>query len=143
MFKIQSITISVHDTSFGGFPYVATVKVDINAKDWTKLRNAKGLGSLYGIDIGNAVYKIDSNIPAYNPMVSDRARAKNGVKSITLQYHFKDHDKAEAMGMLTHKFKDGSRAPKYGCHVELYEASQPNVVVTEYQGATALSRIYG
>lgn len=145
MFKIKYISVGVHDTSFGGFPYVATVLVDVDAKEWSKLKRAKDLGSLYGIDIGNAVSKINPMIPAWNPMVDDKRNAKNGVKSITLEYHFKDHDKAEKLGMKVIRMKNGEAFPSYGTHSIVYDSKAPSIsaVVTEFTGANALKRIYG
>lgn len=64
-----------------------TVRVSIqcDAKAWSKLRDAGDLGSLYGIDVSNEVYKT-YGIKAYNPSVSHNDRARRGVKSIDLFY---------------------------------------------------------
>lgn len=81
-FLIQDIRYSEFYGEHG--TYIVTVQ--INVKDWTRLRNKGQLGALYGIDISNKVYQINRDIRAYNPTVSDRGRAVNGMKTITLEY---------------------------------------------------------
>jgi hypothetical protein len=44
---------------------------------------------LYGVDICNVLYR-EHGIEAYNPTVDDRARAKNGVKTLTLLFYKKN-----------------------------------------------------
>lgn len=58
-----------------------TVMVRISKKDWEKANK----GVLYGVDITNEVYKTRKNIMPC-PTVSDKTRAKNGFKYITLHY---------------------------------------------------------
>lgn len=145
-YLIKSIVLSVHDTSYGGYPYVATVNVEVDAKYWSALKKKNQLGMLYGVDISNEVYRLSSQlIPAHNPMVDHNRNAKNGIKTISLQYHFKDHDKAEKLGMKVLRMKNGECLPSYNCRVEVYSAAAPKLraVVTEYQGANALNRIFG
>lgn len=77
MFDIQKVRRINTDT--------VEVIVTMEAKLWTKYRNSGWLGSLYGIDISNAVYKLEG-IKAYCPSVGDSDRAKAAVKTISLCY---------------------------------------------------------
>ncbi len=65
----------------------AIVHVEVDAKRWHEYKARRNLGQLYGVDISNAVYKADRRIHATNPTVSDRERAKGGIKRITLYYN--------------------------------------------------------
>ena len=60
------------------------VRVRIPVKAWNKARR-DGLGSLYGVDISNAVHRA-YGVKAYNPSVADRQRAMAGFKFISLYY---------------------------------------------------------
>jgi hypothetical protein len=82
VFTIKSRTQSEH---FGIGHCEVIVEIDV--KYWTKLRSKGHLGQLYGVDISNAVYSI-YGVPAWNPTVGDRARAKNGIKTIRLEYTY-------------------------------------------------------
>ena len=62
------------------------VLVTMEAKLWGKYKRSGWLGSLYGIDISNAVYKLEG-IKAICPSVGDRDRAINGYKTISLCYY--------------------------------------------------------
>lgn len=120
---IQTIVVRSHDTSYGGFPWVCEVVVKLDSKAWTKLRTKGQLGQLYGVDISNEVYKLTNQlVPAYNPTVSDRDRAKNGIKTIRLSYYFKDHDAAEALGCEVKRFKSGDIVPAFGACAVVYDA---------------------
>lgn len=96
---IQHISICVHDMSYGGYHYRVDVVVTMSSEAWLKMKKKKQLGMLYGVDIGNAIYRLNHNIPAYHPMVGDRERSRNGIKTIKLSYHFNDEDKAAALGL--------------------------------------------
>ncbi|CAM6004839.1 unnamed protein product [Sphagnum balticum] len=77
MFNIQSIYRLDSD--------LVTVKVTMDAKAWLECKAKGQLGSLYGVDISNAVYRL-SGVKASCPIVSDRDRAKNGIKVLELTY---------------------------------------------------------
>ena len=78
MFKINSISRFSSDT--------VKVSITCNVKDWNTCKRKGQLGSLYGIDISNAVYQMHG-VKASNPTVSDDKRASmTGVKSIDLYY---------------------------------------------------------
>ncbi|CAK9249691.1 unnamed protein product [Sphagnum jensenii] len=77
MFTIQSIYRLDSD--------LVTVKVTMNAKAWLDYRNKGQLGSLYGVDISNQVYRL-SGVKASCPIVDDHAKSKNGVKVLELTY---------------------------------------------------------
>lgn len=60
----------------------ATVLVNMDAADWKK----SDKGTLYGIDISNAVYRLNDRVYAYNPSVDDTRIVRNGRKYLTLTY---------------------------------------------------------
>jgi hypothetical protein len=61
------------------------VTVSIPSKEWHQTKRRGALGTLYGIDIGNAVWR-QYGVKSHCPTVSDRGRARGGVKVITLTY---------------------------------------------------------
>lgn len=107
-FFISSVVARTHDNSYGGYPWVIEVVVTLPVKLWTKYRNSKALGQLYGIEICNAVYAISRHIPAHNPTVSDTAKAKAGVKTIRLSYYLNDGGRAKALGLTVRQDSSGS-----------------------------------
>ncbi len=122
-YKITKIIGKTHDSSYGGYPWKIEVTIDVCAKEWTKLRNKDDLGSLYGIDVGNAVYKINPDIPAYCPSVDHDKRAKNGVKTVKLVYYINDADKAERLGFKVKRLRNGEAYANYSDFVDLLEKS--------------------
>lgn len=120
MFTIKSIVATDY------YNPEVTVKVEMPVKEWNKHRSKGWLGQLYGIDISNAVYAINNNIPASNPTVDDRRRASEGVKTITLIYRIREDqmDKAEALGFSTVKLKGGWFIRRETRYIELYDASK-------------------
>ena len=61
------------------------VSVQVDSKYWTKLKNKGDLGSLYGVDISNEVFRT-YGVQAYNPTVSANKRCRMGFKWIQLYY---------------------------------------------------------
>lgn len=61
------------------------VEIRLDAKEWAKMRSKGQLGQLYGIDVSNAAYR-QYGVKAHNPTVSDKARARGGIKWIDLYY---------------------------------------------------------
>lgn len=132
--KIKSIKGSIHDLGYGGYPYKVTVLVEVDVKDYNKLpvvRKAsvspysrkrqeavRDLGSLV-LEVNNAVYALNNNIPAYNPSIDSNGskRAVKGVKTLEFVYFFSDHARAAALGFKQHTFKSGEVQPEYGQHV--------------------------
>lgn len=114
MFKIKGGAVSVHDTSYGGYPYKATVYILIT--DAVAFKKLKGnLGNLV-VDVNNEVYRRSGNlVPAYNPSIDSQGskRFKNGVKTMEFVYFFKDHSLAETLGIELLKLKNGEVLPKY------------------------------
>jgi len=55
--------------------------VEIDAKAW----HAADKGTLYGIDIGNDIYRM-TGINTVNPSVDDHGRAYKGIKTIKIYY---------------------------------------------------------
>lgn len=66
---------------------LSTVRIDVtlDAKAWHKAKRLGHLGQLYGVDISNAVFRAFS-VKAYQPTVDDKAKARNGVKTVSLFY---------------------------------------------------------
>lgn len=127
--KIQMIVVRSHDSSYGGYPYVCEVIVQCDAKEWNKLKKANDLGSLYGVDISNEVYRItDELVPAWNPSVCDRDRAKAGVKTIRLSYYFRDHNAAEKLGLEVKRMKNGECFASFGACEVIYDSRDKRVL---------------
>lgn len=102
--------------------WAVEVVVHMPVKAWTKHRDNNQLGMLYGVDISNAVFAINSNIPAHNPTVDSSSRAKNGIKTIHLSYRFTNPDKAESLGLKLKRFKNGIILPERGGVSFLYDS---------------------
>lgn len=117
--RIKSIAACTHDSSYGGVPFKVVVQVEIDVKEFNKLcpvvgksRNTlcgrvaapRDLGNLV-MQVNDAVYSINSNIPAYNPSIdsSGHKRAVNGVKTLEFVYFLKDEERARALGFEYHK----------------------------------------
>ena len=118
--KIKSITGSIHDTGFGGYPYKVTVMVELPMTDFKKLCPKNDLGHLV-LDVNNTVYAINNNIPAYNPSIDSQGsrRAKNGVKTLEFVYFLKDHQKAIKLGFKTKLLKNGEYLSAFSDYVNL------------------------
>lgn len=119
MFRIQSITACSSNYLGDSAAWLVTVRVIVEAKAWTKLRDKRDLGQLYGVDISNAVYRINKAIPASCPVVNDSARASKGFKSITLEYRLTNADHAESLGLKVHRYKNGSVGNAYADRVSI------------------------
>ena len=124
-FTIKSITAATHDSSYGGYPFKVSVQVEIDQKIWAKYKKNSHLGQLYGVDISNAVYAINRNIPASNPTVDDRKRSSKGVKTIGLTYYMSNHEstaeRAKALGLKVTVDKTGRVFGGYNDYVRIYE----------------------
>jgi hypothetical protein len=99
LIEVESVSAKTHDTSYGGYKWVVTVKINMPVTVWQKYKKAKNLGQLYGLEISNFVYSLNNNIPTSNPTVTDTVRAKNGIKAIELRYYLNDPIKAERLGL--------------------------------------------
>lgn len=122
-YSIQTIVVRAHDSSYGGYAYVCEVVAKVDAKHWTKLRNAKDLGVLYGIDISNEAYALTNRlVPTHNPSVSDRDRAKDGIKTVRLSYYFRDHNAAEKLGLEVICLKSGECMAGFGACEVVYDS---------------------
>lgn len=137
MFKITSITGKIHDTSFGGYPYKIIVTVEIPVSEFNKLcpvigkksggylkreKSVRDLGNLV-LDVNNAVYRVNTHIPAHNPSIDSQGskRASKGIKTLEFVYFLNDHDVAEKLGFNLFRLKTGEIVPKYSQYVNLYE----------------------
>lgn len=118
MFLIQSITAQASNY-LGDHLWVVEVSVLVDAKAWAKMRDKGQLGSLYGVDISNAVYAINQAIPASRPTVGDSERASKGFKRISLTYSLTDAAQAEALGLKVHRYRNGEVAHVYGDRVSI------------------------
>lgn len=58
-----------------------SVTITMEVKAWSKADK----GTLYGIDVSNAIHR-EYGVQAYYPSVSDKDRARCGIKTITLYY---------------------------------------------------------
>lgn len=137
MFKIKSIAVMNHDSSFGGYPAKVKVSVQIETKAFNKLcpiinrtksyfgtsKSVRDLGNLV-VDVNNAVYKFNANIPAHSPSIDSQGskRAVNGVKTLEFVYFVKTAEQAERLGFEVHNFKDG-KSVKYGQYINLLKES--------------------
>ena len=94
---MYSIKIGEIENSYTAYNKQATCILKIPASVWRKYRAEGNLGFLYGVDVSNYVYRTSNfKIKAYNPVVSDRARAKNGIKTIELTYYWNEEIKKHA-----------------------------------------------
>ena len=119
MFRIQSIAVKPSNYLGDHSSWLVDVVVLVPAKEWTKRKSKKQLGMLYGVDISNAVYAINQNIPASCPTVDDRSRASKGFKTIRLSYRLTDAAKAEALGLKVRRYANGSFSHEYGDYVRI------------------------
>lgn len=118
MFKITAATVAASNT---GYKVECIVKVEMPADEWKITQRMGHLGALYGVDISNEVYRISNRlVPAHNPMVDDSKRAKNGIKYITLTYHYDDVESAHRLGLECHKTTAGLE-PKWSSYVNLLD----------------------
>lgn len=122
--KIKDMYATIHDTSYGGYPYKVIVMVELPVEEFNKLcpKIGKARPNPYGkssgaprdlggliIDVNNAVYALNSDIPAHNPSIDSKGstRAKNGIKTLEFVYFFSDHNKAERLGFEVFRHKNG------------------------------------
>jgi hypothetical protein len=99
MISIKSITVVAnHRLNDNEYPWAVNVVANVDVKHWTKMRNKKSLGMLYGVDISNMVYSINKLIPAHGPLVDDSKRASKGIKTIQLTYFLGCPERAKSLG---------------------------------------------
>ena len=99
MFEIKSVYASDCDSNFHDKGFKVAVVVEMDSKEWAKLRKTGNLGHFYGVAISNVVYSLNRAIPAINPTVDDTARASKGVKTIKLNYYGSNLENAEKLGL--------------------------------------------
>lgn len=105
-FTIQNISVSHHDSGFGGYRWKLEVRVDVDKTEWHALKKKNQLGQLYGIDVGNALFRSGYDKHGYSvPQIDDKPRCKGNIKSIGYTVLFNSDEAAEAYGI---KFKDFS-----------------------------------
>lgn len=114
---ISGLSASIHDTSFGGYPFKVTATIQVDSKQYNKLKG--DLGSLV-LTVNNVLYSLNSNIPAYNPSIDSEGskRASKGIKTLEFVYFFKDTIKAKNLGFEFHSGIN-SDYPKYGQYINL------------------------
>lgn len=135
MFSIESITGSVHDTSYGGYPYKITVTIKLSVKEFNRLcptigksrqsitgrvKVPRDLGNLV-LNVNNALYKLNPNIPAYNPSIDSQgsSRAKGGYKTMEFVYFLNDWNRAERLGFKVRRLKNGECISVYGDFIKI------------------------
>ena len=114
IFSLDRIIIRTTNQTFGVNKWIVEVVVRIPVKYWTECKKKGWLGQLYGVDISNFVHHFHSAIPAWNPVVKSDLRAKNGIKTIFLQYYVSDPKQAEALGMKVTYLRNGEFLSKFG-----------------------------
>jgi hypothetical protein len=136
--KIKSITATIHDTGYGGYPYKIIVLVEVPVTEFNKRcpvtvkaertpygnRPAKrDLGNLV-LEVNNAVYALNRAIPAYNPSIDSRgsSRARNGLKTLEFVYFMNDHERAKLLGFQFHE-RMREPTPKQYQSIDLYKAA--------------------
>lgn len=125
---IKSIIVQDHDSSYGGYPAKVVVKVQLPVKEFNKLcpkrvfGYSRDLGNLV-LNVNNAVYAINKNIPAYYPSIDSNGskRAVKGIKTFEFVYFVKSANQAELLGLDCFKFANGTISVKYGQYKVLYK----------------------
>jgi hypothetical protein len=135
MFTIKSIVGSIHDTSFGGYPYKVTVTIELPVNEFNRLcpQTGKAKTTMFGrkpaprdlgnlvMDVNKAVYLLNPNIRAVAPSIDSKGsrRATKGIKTLIFEYFDRDHARAEALGFELLKLKNGEVLPKYGQYLKI------------------------
>jgi len=117
MFTIKSIVASIHDTSYGGYPFKVVVNIDIDSKKYAKLPvTTPAKSTLFGrsearrdlsslvLDVNAAVQGFNRHIPAYNPFIDSKGSksSRNGIKPMEFIYFFKNENAARCLGFEFH-----------------------------------------
>lgn len=79
----QSLT---HSTSEWCGQLTLHISFQIPKKSWDEYRKTVGLGTLYGIDLSNYLSRKGMLNFYAMPIVSDKSRAKNGIKHISVTF---------------------------------------------------------
>lgn len=123
-YNLKSLSLQNHDTSYGGFKFKYVAVINVDAKEFKKLKG----------DLGNLVLKLNNDlynqvgVPAHHPTVGGmHNRASKGLKTLEFTYYSNDTDKAESFGVQMLRFKSGEVTPKeYRIYVDLLK--QSNVI---------------
>lgn len=67
------------------------VTFSIDVKEWKRMRDKGNLGQLYGVDLGNFLSRRGILNEYAVPIVSDRQNARNGRKTIRIEYRLANH----------------------------------------------------
>lgn len=131
-FTIKSIRASVHDSGSapGCLPYKITAVIEIPVKEFNKLcplrDGSRYLGHL-AVQVNNAVYDFNSNIPASRPSIDPQGhrRAKNGIKTMEFNYFGSraDYERMKALGFEHYEFKNQEPMVKYGQFIDLMKGA--------------------
>lgn len=113
-FEIKSLIITPA-RDFQGESWDVTATVYIDGPTWKDYNKNHNLGMLYGVDIGNKIYKMYSQINTFYPTIDHSARCKDGRKKVILRYSLSSRFGAEALGCKVTAFG----TPVYGDHVSL------------------------
>lgn len=128
-FKLTMLNASLN--AYGDVEWNVTALVEMDVKAWTKIRNAGHLGQLYGVDISNHIHGLDQNIPAHCPTVDDKGKARKGIKFIRLTYKLNDPERAEKLGLVVQRLKNGSYLGRYGDFVDLLNRPRPELRIVK------------
>lgn len=107
----------LRDSNSMGYKAELNVTVEIDAKTWHKAKKVGNLGMIYNVDIGNDLFR-DYNYPAYFPMVSDKRRAKNGIKTVELTFFTNNLRDVEKLGLECRCYGNELEV-KYGQRIDL------------------------
>lgn len=119
IYKMTSLTLKTHDTSYGGYKIKYVASIELDSKEYNKLKG--DLGNLV-LQVNNDLYKLH-NVPAYNPNIDGTSRrASKGIKQLTFTYFSNDMLQAQAFGMETFKTVEGL-IPKYSAYVDLLKGA--------------------
>jgi hypothetical protein len=118
-YQLNSLSLQVHDTSYGGYKVKYIASIDLPSAEYNKLKG--DLGNLV-LQVNNDLYKLHG-VPAYNPSVDGTSRrASKGIKRLTFTYFSNDMATAKAFGMETFNTVEGL-IPRYSCHVDLLKGA--------------------
>lgn len=118
--SIVDASLSIHDTSYGGFKYKITVRIDMPKDMYNRIYN-KDMGTIV-LDISNYLFRKLNGLMPYGPKIVDDKRISKGIKYIQIRFLFDDDKAAEALGMPGKwiNFKDGPHfVEEFGAYVNL------------------------
>jgi hypothetical protein len=104
--KIKEFYTRDHDSIAGyggriGYRYKTVVIVEFDPKVWNKAKRDRAIGG-FVVDVGNALYRDHGFTQTYNPQIDTKARAKNGVTTVSFEYFHNSEPDALCMNYTGH-----------------------------------------